>query len=387
MAKKLSKSALKQLLNILFLVVLVGVTLLVVFLSNRDELTWDGVKEFFRNCNPWFLVVAGALMISSVLFEALSVHLILRKLDCKPKVAGSIAYATADVYYSAITPSASGGQPASAFYMVRDGISAGTASFSLVFNLIAYTAAIIIVAGTALCIRPTFFTQIGDWYVHVLVILGFVIQGVLLFFFIACMFFGKAVLKCGNGIITFFHKIKIVKKPDKWREKLAGEVEKYKESRQGIKNHPFLFVQALLCNIGQRVSQLLISVFVCLAAAPETNFWDLCAMQAFVLIGYNAIPLPGGTGAFELLYLSVYGLQFNKDFIVTAMLMTRIFSYYARMILSGIYVLIYHAVGIRRIGKSAPAVAEGASGAEESPPEDQNTDSEENDEPDENNLS
>ena len=54
----------------------------------------------------------------------------------KPKLYSSLAYSTADTYYSAITPSASGGQPASAYYMVKDEVSAGASGFSLIFNLV-----------------------------------------------------------------------------------------------------------------------------------------------------------------------------------------------------------------------------------------------------------
>lgn len=51
-------------------------------------------------------------------------------------------------------------------------------------------------------------------------------------------------------------------------------------------------------------------------------------MQAFVLIGYNSVPLPGGVGAFEYLYLHIYGLLFENAFILAAMMVTRTISYY-----------------------------------------------------------
>ena len=51
-------------------------------------------------------------------------------------------------------------------------------------------------------------------------------------------------------------------------------------------------------------------------------------MQAFVLIGYNSIPLPGGVGAFEYLYLHIYGLLFEDAFILSAMMVTRTISHY-----------------------------------------------------------
>ena len=106
-------------------------------------------------------------------------------------------------------------------------------------------------------------------------------------------------------------------------------------------------------NLLQRVCHVLIACFVCLAAAPSANFWDLFVMQAFVLVGYNSIPLPGGVGAFEFLYLNIYGLAFGDAFILAAMMITRVISYYLCMILSGVYTLGYHVHLVKKMGKKA----------------------------------
>ena len=346
----LHKNAKKQIFHVVFLVVLVAVTLVVLFTSNK-ELNFESIGNFLKSCDyRWMIAVAGA-MILSVVFEGLSLHFILRGLGARPKLHSSLAYATADVYYSAITPSASGGQPASAYYMVKDGIGAGKASFALVFNLVAYTASIIIIGTAALILRPEYFGQINNWLANVLIILGFVLQAVLLLFFFGCMFWGKAVLKIGNWIIKLLTKIRIVKRPEKWQTKLANEVAKYKECLYALKEHPLLSVINLLFNLGQRISAICISCFVILAAVPEPSFdlfIDLFAMQALVIIGYNTIPLPGGVGAFEFLYVYVYGIGFERALILAALMVTRTFSYYLRMTLSGVYTLGYHVRQMRR---------------------------------------
>ena len=343
----LQKSTKKQIINVVFLVVLIVVTLVVLFASNR-ELNFESIIKFLKSCDYRWMIAAAGAMVLSVVFEGLSLHFILRGLGERPKLHSSLAYATADVYYSAITPSASGGQPASAYYMVKDGIGAGKASFTLVFNIVAYTASIIIIAIVSLILRPGYFGLIENWFAHILIILGFMLQGLLLLFFFGCMFWGRAVLKIGNWIIKLLTKIRIIKKPEKWRERLEREVAKYKECLHALKEHPFLSVINLLFNLGQRISAICISCCVILAARPETNFMDVFAMQALVIIGYNAIPLPGGVGAFEFLYLYVYGIGFERALILSALMVTRVFSYYLRMILSGIYTLIYHVRLMRR---------------------------------------
>lgn len=346
MGKGLSKNAKKQLINILFLAALIGITLVILFTSNR-ELNFENIKNFVLRCEPWAIVAAFICMILFVVFEGFSLHLIGRNLGYKPKLFSSMAYSSADVYYSALTPSASGGQPASAYYMVRDGMDAGATSFALVFNLIAYTAAILVIGACAFVLRPTMFSRFG-FFVKFLIVSGIVLQALLLGFFIACMRLHKAVLKVGNGLISLLARIRIVKNTEKWRGKLADEVEKYRLSFMEIKKHRGLFFRVLLLNVAQRVSQALISCFVCLAAEPSASFVELFAMQAFVLLGYNSIPLPGGVGAFEYLYLNIYALRFDKAFIVVAVMVTRAISYYLCMAFSGCFTLVYHIRQIKR---------------------------------------
>ncbi len=358
MGKKLSKPVKKQLLNIGFLLILIAVTLIVLFTATDIRLHDIGV--FLSRCNPWLIAAAIAAMALFILFEAVSLHFILRGLGEKPRFHSSIVYSTADTYYSAITPSASGGQPASAFYMVKDGIGAGKASFSLVFNIAAYTFAIIVIGAVAFAVRPGFFSMIDGWFPKFLVVLGFIIQALLFAFFIGCMFWGSAVRKVGNGIIWLLTKLHIVKKPDKWKERLAREVEKYKACLGAIKRHPGMTVVNFFCNLGQRVSHVLIPCFVFFAADSSVNFLDLFACSALVTIGYNSIPLPGGVGVYEYLYPSIYCIVSAEEaFVLSALMVSRAISYYMSMMLSGVYTLVYHAVMIRRKPKEA-ADAEGA---------------------------
>ncbi len=314
----MTKKAKRNILNISFLLLLIGITLTILLTCNR-ELNFENIKGFLKSSNPWFIAVILLCMILSIAFEGWSMHLIVRRLGYRPKIRSSMAYAAADVYYSAITPSASGGQPASAFYMMRDGISAGVTSFGLLFNLIAYTASIFIIGIVGFALNPSLLWQFKG-FVQFLVILGIVLQVLLLAFFIACISWHKGVLKLGNGVITLLTKMHIVKKTEKWREKLKVEVEKYHQSFREIRKHPTLFFEALTLNTAQRIAQLLIPSFVCLAASPETDFGLLFSMQALVLLGYNSIPLPGGVGAYEYLYLNIYAAAFGNAFILSAMM-------------------------------------------------------------------
>ncbi|MBQ8658266.1 MAG: flippase-like domain-containing protein [Clostridia bacterium] len=361
---KVSKTVKKQLLNGLFVVALLVITLVILFTSNKD-LSYADIKNYFADCN--FGILSGALvcMILFIVFEAVSLHIITRKLGYRPKFRSSLAYSSADLYYSALTPSATGGQPASAYYMVRDGIDGGTSGFALMFNIFAYTGAILVMGVVAFIAGFSIFGQFGT-FVKVIVLVGFFLQLVLFAFFFACMKYDKFVLKLGNGCISLVTKMKLMKKPEKWREKWQGAVVKYHNDFEVVKKHPSLFVWALLLNILQRASQLMITYFVCAAVLPSVSPLEIFCAQAFITLGYNSFPLPGGSGVYELLYIQSYrAMGYENHFVIVAVMVTRLISYYLLMIVSGVYTLVYHMLG----GKSKKIVPKADEGEEETSPE------------------
>ena len=347
MTKKLKK----QILNSVFLVVLIGVTLTVLFVS--QDINLNDIWHFLYNSNPWFIVGAFGGLLGFILFEAASLHMISRKLKYKSKFTSSIAYSTSDIYYSAITPSATGGQPASVYYMMRDGMSGGQAGFTVLLNIVSYTIATILVGLFGIIACPGMFLQVGHWLAKTLIVFGFVIQLLLLVLLLFCLFRARIILAIGTWGISVAAKLHIVKKPDKWRKKLNDMITKYRSCRKVIKKHPMLFVNAVLLNIAQRVSQTLIPCFVIMAsprfAQVDVTFLELFCMQAYVMIGYNSIPLPGGTGVYEYLYPNVFGIGFpDMTFVLSAMMVSRAISFYIGIAVTGLYTLVYHVMGIRR---------------------------------------
>ena len=347
--KKLSKSVKKQLLNLLFVAVLIAITITVLIVNFREEgLSFKNIGDFFDKANHYYIVAAFGCMLLFILSEAVALYLIARKLGHKSKFYQSVAYAASDSYYAAITPSATGGQPASAFYMARDGMGAGKASFALVVNLVGHSSAIVITGIVALILKPGMFADIGNAFAQALIIFGAVIQVLLLGLFIACMFFGKVILKLGNWLIRVLTKIKIVKKPEKWQRKLEIEVEKFRSCRAEIKSHPSAIILSLIFNVLQRVANFFIPVFICLSVKPDSDIITLFSAQVLVFYGYSCVTIPGVVGGYDFMYYNVYSLLgYEQSFIIVAMMISRVIQYYICMIITGVYTWVYHMVGVK----------------------------------------
>ena len=66
-----------------------------------------------------------------------------------------LVYSSSDIYFSAITPSATGGQPASAYFMMKDKVPGAVTTIILLVNLTLYTVSIIVIGVLCFILRPT----------------------------------------------------------------------------------------------------------------------------------------------------------------------------------------------------------------------------------------
>ena len=66
---------------------------------------------------------------------------------------------------------------------------------------------------------------------------------------------------------------------------------------------------------------------------------DIIAATAFVLMVTSFIPLPGGSGGAEGGFYIIFGMFFIGKYIVPAILVWRIITYYMWMVIGGVWML------------------------------------------------
>ncbi len=91
-----------------------------------------------------FVFMGVACMLLFVNCEAANIRLLMRTFGKKVPYWRSLSYAFTDFYFSAITPSATGGQPMQLYYMVRDGFGAAHSSFSLLATAAVYQMTVLV---------------------------------------------------------------------------------------------------------------------------------------------------------------------------------------------------------------------------------------------------
>lgn len=330
----------KTILSLLFLAVLMGATYFALEKCGK-ELDFRQVAQFVSAGNKLCLTAALLCMFLFILLEAVSLRCIYRCLGQDTGFLPSIIYSAADIYYSAITPSAAGGQPASAYYMVRDGMPVSVATSALLLNIVCYTASLDIIGIFTLLANLDMFLGF-DLSVKLLILFGISIQFVLLICFVLCMYRSQVVYKICSVCLGLLARLRLVRNREALEQKLRKTIDQYAMCISVIAGRKWLSVKILLLNISQRFAQILITCFVCMSAPTGLSFLSVMAKQAFCMTGSNAVPLPGAVGAYEFLYIGVFGSALNDSMLLTSMMTARGISYYLCFTLSGIMTWIYH---------------------------------------------
>lgn len=326
-----------------------GVTFYVIF-TNSDGFSLKSLGDFIKDIYWPFLIAAFVCMIMNIGFKGLSIRSISRHLGYKKRLTQNYSYAAADIYFSAITPSATGGQPASLYYMVKDGIPIAASTAILSYNLLMYTASLIVVAVLAFAINPMLFMKF-DWWVKLLIIAGVVIQAIFLTVYIMILVSEKVVLRIGKWLVNLLCLIRIFKDKQSSYDRLENAVHRFKGSIDFISRDKKIAIKAFLYNFLERIAFLSIGVFVFFGAkmnipelaSVEVSVVDVFVMQAYCLLGSYCVPLPGAVGASEGLFSSIFFLLIpNQALLTSTMLTTRGINFYICFMFAGIVTLLHH---------------------------------------------
>ena len=154
----------------------------------------SSVISVLKSINPVFLIPAIICMLMFSVGEALNIRLGLKLSGYKTGFFSALKYAYTGFFFSMVTPSASGGQPAQIYMMHRDKIKVSHASFSLLLELIGYEIASISIASVGVIVSLVsplnLFEGISIGWV---LILGFLVNFALLTCLLLIMFSKRAV--------------------------------------------------------------------------------------------------------------------------------------------------------------------------------------------------
>lgn len=340
----------KNIINICVLAVLIGVTFFVIF-NNKDGFSIGSVMDFVSDIHLPFLIGAFACMIMNIGFKGISIGVLSRALGYRKSLPRNYAYASADIYFSAITPSATGGQPASAYYMVKDDIPISHTTAILSVNLFMYTASLIALAVITFALRPSLFLNLESWVVKACIVIGLLVQLLLLSLYSMIMISEKAVIKLATWLVNLLSFLHIIKHKREYLGRINGAVHRFKSSVLLLRHRRKALIASFLLNFAERITYISIGVLVFYGAMhniPElagtkVDVLDVYALEAYCWFGAYCVPLPGAVGASEAIFDSVFAMIISSNVLLGAtMVTTRGINFYLTMLFAGLVTLIHH---------------------------------------------
>lgn len=336
----------KLLWSLLFLLIAAGT--IWAFTSQNRSFSFASFLAYLEGASPGWFLTALASALGFIFFEAAAVAAACRAFGYRVRLSRGLVYSASDIYFSAITPSATGGQPACAYFMIRDGLPGTVATAALLANLTMYTLSILLIGLAVFLFFPGIFLSFSPLS-KVLILLGYIFQLGLTAFFVLLLKNERLLHRLCAAVLHFLCKLRILRRKEEKLEKLANMMRRYGETVASLRGKLKPMIAVFFFNLLQRLCSVSVPLFVFLAAGgPAASAPLLWAMESYVIIGSNCIPIPGAMGVSDYLMLDAFESIMTRPQAANLELLSRSLSFYLCIILCGLVVLAAYLIQKRK---------------------------------------
>lgn len=334
--------------KLIFNIIVFGITLyLIIFfcVSENGMIDLLSSKDGFM----WGWIIAGLLVFdSNIIIDTFVTQILIRTEYPDFRFIDALKVAFVGVFFGAVTPSNTGGQPMQLYLMSKMNVGVGFGSACMTQKFVYYQIITGVFSVLAIIIKFDYFkSAFTNIWSTLFIVLGFLTQTVVTVLFLVVSFSPKITGKLIGFIDKLLHKFKFVKNPDKKIVSLKEQVELFhcgnKKLYENKKRTILLYALVAL----QVLAILSVPYFVYLSfdmqsiaiannQAPLAYLDSIC-IQSFVLFTSNLVPLPGASGGAELaftMYFSPFFVVGSAKKIKPAILLWRFITYYGAIIIS-----------------------------------------------------
>ena len=329
------KSRKKIIFNGVVLAVVFALTIYGVF--HGEDLS--SMMDAIHRADKRWLIPGIALVAFFIWGESIIIWYMMRSSGIQLKKRTCFLFSSVGFFFSCITPSASGGQPMQIYYMKKEKISIPVSTVILMIVTITYKL-VLVVIGIGIAI-------FGRGFLHKY------LEGILPVFYLGlalnifCVTFmtilvfhpllAKAIMVKGMKLLERLH---LVKKKDGRLKKLEDSMDTYRNTAAYLKNNPFVIVKVIGITFIQRMALFAVTWFVYQAFGLHgTGFWEILFLQAVISVSVDMLPLPGGMGISETLFLNIFSPVFG-GLLLPGMVLSRGLGYYGELLISAAFTVV-----------------------------------------------
>ncbi|MEG0227816.1 MAG: lysylphosphatidylglycerol synthase transmembrane domain-containing protein [Lachnospiraceae bacterium] len=320
----------KNIWNVLFLILVFGFTIYSVF--HGEDLA--AVLSNIGKVNPWYLIPGIVCVVVFIWGESAIIYYMMGTLQISTKRWTCFQYSCIGFFFSCITPSASGGQPAQIYYMHKNKIPIPIATLVLMVVTITYKS-ILVFIGLFLVVFQRGFVHkylggvLPIFYLGLILNIGCCILMMVLVFH--PLVAKNIMMKC----LRVLEKLHILRKKQSRTQKLEASMDQYNATAAYLKQHKKVIFNVVAMTFLQRFILFFATYFVYRAFGLHgTSIYDVVMLQATISVAVDMLPLPGGMGISENLFLIIFKPIFIAGYLLPGMILSRGLAYYAQLLLS-----------------------------------------------------
>ena len=322
----------KTLLNILFLLLVFGLTIYYVF---RGE-DMDALYGYLRQSKVEYWIAGVVLVVLFILSESVIIYYMMRSVGQPVILTHCFLYSFVGFFFSAITPSATGGQPAQLYFMKKDKLSMSVSTLILMVVTITYKAVLVLIGLAVMILRPReimeFLAPVMGWCY-----LGVALNVFCVAFMMILVFHPTLAENILTGGLSLIGRVVHLKKQEQWQKKIHSSMEKSRDVADYLRKNKMVITNVLLITIVQRCMWFFITYLVYVSFSLEgVGPVAITTLQGMISVSVDMLPLPGGMGISENLFLQIFKPICGKEYVLPVMVVSRGISYYTQLIISAL---------------------------------------------------
>lgn len=321
--------------NTILLVVVFSFTLYGVFHGEDLGAMMDAIKS----ADIRWLIPGIGLVLFFIWGESIIIWYMMRSFQIPLKKRICFLFSSVGFFFSCITPSASGGQPMQIYYMKKEKIPIPVSTVILMVITITYKLVLVII-GLGILVFGRRFMHFYLEDILPVYYLGLLLNVFCVSFMTVLVFHPVLAEKILLKGLDLLEKLHFVKRKQQRREKLQGAMQVYRETAAYLKSHSKMIVNIILITFAQRMALFAVTWLVYLAFGMSgTSVWDVVFLQAVISVSVDMLPLPGGMGISETLFLNIFAVVF-QSFTLPAMVLSRGLGYYSQLMISALFTVV-----------------------------------------------
>lgn len=312
-----------------WIILAVNICVLAVIIITDEDFSKGFIA--LEKLSPFMMVMCFAVFALTFVFEGLQFYYITRMFGTKFPLGASIHAIIVERYYSAITPTCIGGQPALMFYLMHRGVPGPEAASAMSLRFILYQFTLVAGLLALFVLMPIIGISINAVMMTALIV-GTLVAAAVPLVILLFAIFPKISYKGIRLISDLAYKLRITKDADKLYDKVTDTVMMYSRSMKRLKfRYTVVVIFFAIAQFATIMSMPYLASYACSVEIPYIESFG------YTLILNTAVaymPTPGASGAAEGAFFTLFKDMIPAASIMIVMLLWRLASYYF-VIISG----------------------------------------------------